>query len=93
MQLNETRTLNTHTQPEGCAARTATPVLRVGQQLLQVENTSLCGLRHKETVMAIKGAFEGPMNKTLTFVVLDRGEVRVCILIICVYCVCFHKHA
>ena len=38
--------------------------------------------------MAIKGAFEGPMNKTLTFVVLDRGEVRVCILIICVYCVC-----
>jgi hypothetical protein len=60
--------------PEGCAARTAVPALRLGQQLLQVDNTSLHGLRHKETVMAIKAAFEGPMNKTLTFVVLDPEE-------------------
>jgi hypothetical protein len=60
--------------PEGCAAKTATPPLRIGQQILQVENTSLYGLRHKETVMAIKAAFEGPMNKTLTFVILNTQE-------------------
>ena len=66
-----------HPQPEGCAGRTAVPSLRLGQQLLQVDDTSLYGLRHKETVMTIKGAFEGPMNKTLTFIVLDPQEVHV----------------
>ena len=47
----------------------------MGQQLLQVDSTSLHGLRHKDTVMAIKSAFEGPMNKTITFIVLDNMEV------------------
>ena len=42
-----------------------------------MENTSLYGLRHKETVMAIKAAFEGPMNKTLTFVILNTQEVYI----------------
>ena len=64
------------TQPEGCAAKTSVPSLRVGHQVLQVDDTPLHGLRHKETVMAIKGAFEGPMNKTMTFVILDTKEVR-----------------
>ena len=63
------------TQPEGCAAKTSVPPLKVGHQVLQVDDTSLHGLRHKETVMAIKSAFEGPMNKTITFVVLDSKEV------------------
>jgi hypothetical protein len=60
--------------PEGCAAKTSVPPLKVGHQVLQVDDTSLHGLRHKETVMAIKSAFEGPMNKTITFVVLDTKE-------------------
>ena len=45
--------------------------------MLQVDDTPLHGLRHSETVMAIKGAFEGPMNKTITFVILDTKEVGV----------------
>lgn len=61
-------------QPEGCAAKTAKH-LKVGQQLLQVDEVSLHGLKHKDTVMAIKSAFEGPINKTIQFVVLDL-EVR-----------------
>ena len=63
-------------QAEGCAAKTAQS-LRVGQQLLQVDDTSLHGLKHRDTVMAIKSAFEGPMNKTITFVVLDHKEVYI----------------
>ena len=65
-------------KPEGCAAKTAVPALKVGQQLLQVDSTSLHGLKHKDTVMTIKSAFEGPLNKTITFTVLDtKQEVRV----------------
>lgn len=68
----------TSVQPEGCAAKTAVPGLKVGQQILQVDSTSLHGFRHKETVMTIKSAFEGPMNKTITFIVLDNKQVHVC---------------
>ena len=44
----------------------------MGQQILQVSGTSLFGLKHRDTVMAIKNAFEGPLNKTMEIVVLDH---------------------
>lgn len=62
-----------HAQPGGCAALTGTG-LQVGQQILQVSGTNLSGLKHKEVVMTIKSAFEGPLNKTLEFVVLERED-------------------
>ena len=62
---------HTHTQPGGCAAQTGRG-LSVGQQILQVSGTSLFGLKHRDTVMAIKNAFEGPLNKTMEIVVLDH---------------------
>ena len=43
----------------------------VNQQLLQINGRSFFGLKHREVVMEIKKAFEGPMNKVLEFVVLD----------------------
>ena len=45
--------------------------MKVGQQILQVNGTSLKGLKHRDTVMTIKNAFEGPLNKKIEFVVLD----------------------
>ncbi len=45
----------------------------VGQQLLSVGGQSLYNLRHKEVVMAVKSAFEGPLEKTLELVVLDQA--------------------
>ena len=39
-----------------------------------MSGTSLAGLKHKEVVMTIKNAFEGPLNKTLELVVLDPDD-------------------
>lgn len=57
-------------QPEGCAAQTGMG-MAVNQQILQVNGNSLFGLKHREVVMEIKNAFDGPMNKVIEFVVLD----------------------
>ena len=73
-------TLHTHfyhtptpyTQPEGCAALTGEG-LKVGQQILSVGGQCLFNLRHKEVVMAVKSAFEGPLQKTLELVLLDQA--------------------
>lgn len=59
-----------HPQTEGCAGLTGIG-LEVGQQILAISGKSLHGLKHKEAVIAIKNAFEGPINKVLEFVVLD----------------------
>lgn len=45
--------------------------IAVNQQLLEVNGRSLFGLKHREVVMEVKNAFDGPMNKTIEFVVLD----------------------
>jgi hypothetical protein len=45
--------------------------MSINQQVLQVNGNSLFGLRHREVVMLIKDAFDGPMNKIIEFVVLD----------------------
>jgi len=62
--------LQSFLQPGGCVAQTGTG-MKVGQQILQVNDTSLKGLKHRDTVMTIKNAFEGPLNKTIKFVVMD----------------------
>ena len=43
----------------------------MNQQILEVNGNSLFGLKHREVVMAIKNAFDGPMDKVIKFVVLD----------------------
>lgn len=48
--------------------------LSVGQQILTVGGKSLKGLKHKDAVITIKNAFDGPMNKKIEFVVLERDE-------------------
>ncbi len=48
--------------------------MAANQQILQVNDTSLFGLKHRDVVMEIKTAFEGPMNKTIKFVVLDSSD-------------------
>lgn len=45
--------------------------MSVGQQILSVNGQSLYGLKHKDVVMAIKSAFEGPLNKTIEFTILE----------------------
>lgn len=45
--------------------------MAVNQQILAVGGKSLFGLKHREVVMEVKSAFEGPMNKVIEFVVLD----------------------
>ena len=55
--------------PDGCAASTK---LHVGHQILEVNGSSVYGLKHRDVVMNIKDAFEGPLNKTIEFVVLER---------------------
>ena len=45
--------------------------MAVNQQILEVNGHSLFGLRHRDVVMVIKSAFDGPMNKNIDFVVLD----------------------
>jgi len=59
-------------QGGGSAARTGQG-LRVGQQILQVNNTSLKGLKHRDAVMTIKNAFDAA-EKTLNITVLDPEE-------------------
>ena len=44
----------------------------VGQQILTVGGKSLKGLKHKDAVITIKNAFDGPMNKKIEFVVLEH---------------------
>ena len=56
-------------QPEGSAALTGKG-LQIGQQILAVNGKSLKGLKHKEAVLAVKNAFEGPMQKVVEFVLL-----------------------
>ncbi len=70
--LIDTNPHHAHTQHEGCAALTGEGLM-VGQQLLSVGGQSLYNLRHKEVVMAVKSAFEGPLEKTLELVVLDQA--------------------
>ena len=57
-------------QPDGSAGLTGIG-LETDQQILTVNGKSLKGLKHKEAVLAIKNAFEGPINKVVEFVVLD----------------------
>ena len=45
--------------------------MAVNQQVLQVNGKSLYGLKHRDVVMEIKSAFDGPLNKIIEFVVLD----------------------
>ena len=45
----------------------------MGQQILQIDSTSLKDLKHKEAVAIIKSAFESP-ERTMTIVVLDPEE-------------------
>jgi len=45
--------------------------MAVDQQILDVGGTSLFGLKHRDVVMAIKAAFDGPIGKKIKFVVLD----------------------
>lgn len=60
-------------QPEGCAAQTGMG-MSVNQQILEVNGKSLFGLKHREVVMEIKSAFDGPINKIIEFVVLDPSS-------------------
>ena len=46
----------------------------LGQQILEVDGSSLHGLRHREVVMAVKESFEGPLNKILTLTVLHTQQ-------------------
>ena len=57
-------------QPDGSAALTGKGLL-VGQQILAVNGKTLKGLKHKEAVLAIKNAFDGPMQKVIEFVLLN----------------------
>ena len=47
--------------------------LRVGQQILQVNGTSMKGLKHKEAVLCIKNAFSNA-EKTMNIIVLDPDD-------------------
>ena len=47
--------------------------MSVNQQILEVNGNSLFGLKHREVVMEIKNAFDGPLNKVVEFVVLDSS--------------------
>ncbi|XP_065918265.1 whirlin-like [Dysidea avara] len=58
--------------PGGSAAKTGQG-LRVEQQILQINTTSLKGLKHKEAVAIIKSAFDSP-EKTMTIIVVDPEE-------------------
>ena len=60
-------------QPDGSAALTGQDLM-VGQQILTVGGKSLKGLKHKDAVITIKNAFDGPMNKKIEFVVLEHEE-------------------
>ena len=53
-------------QPDGSAALTGKD-LEIGQQILAVNGKSLKGLKHKDAVLAIKNAFDGPMQKVIEF--------------------------
>lgn len=57
-------------QSDGSAGLTGIG-LETDQQILAINGKSLKGLKHKEAVLAIKTAFEGPINKVVEFVVLD----------------------
>ena len=48
--------------------------MSVGQQVLSVDGQSLYGLKHKDVVMAIKSAFEGPLNKTIDLIILEPED-------------------
>ena len=47
--------------------------MAVNQQILEVNGKSLFGLKHREVVMVIKEAFDGPLNKVIEFVILDQS--------------------
>ena len=48
--------------------------MEIGQQILTVNGKSLKGLKHKEAVQAIKMAYDGPLNKTIEFVLLAHDD-------------------
>ena len=48
--------------------------MKIGHQILTVNGKSLKGLKHKDAVMAIKTAFDGPLNKVIEFVLHDPDD-------------------
>ena len=48
--------------------------MAVDQQILEVGGTSMFGLKHRDVVMAIKAAFDGPIGKKIKFVVFDTDQ-------------------
>ena len=46
----------------------------MGQHILFVNGQPLKNLSHKDAVMAIKNAFDGPIGKEIEFVVLDPEQ-------------------
>lgn len=59
-------------QPGCCAALTGVG-LRVGQQILSVNEKSLFNLQHKEGAIAIKNAFDNT-DKVMKLTVLDPSD-------------------
>ena len=48
--------------------------MEIGQQILTINGKTLKGLKHKDAVMAIKTAFDGPLNKVVEFVLLAEED-------------------
>lgn len=46
----------------------------MGQHILFINGQALKELNHKDAVMAIKTAFDGPIGKKIEFVVLDPDQ-------------------